>query len=673
MNEDFRRRVERNTVLRCQNALSPLFEAVMNSIDAIREANPASGKIIIQVERDRSQPNLDDSHPEAYPVKSFTVRDNGIGVTDAHFEAFGTADTAFRADQGGKGLGRFLWLKAFDHAEITSSFAGRDGERYTRSFKLCLTAKGIEDPHLETAETGASIGTEVRLCDYRLDYQKEVPKSAEAISKRIIEHFLQYFVLGQMPPIIILDTDEAHNLQDIFAREVLDRTQSRCSFLASGQLLEITHFLVRPSFQGSHSLYFCSENKMVLSRSLAGRIANLSGAIRDDGASLMYAGYVSGRYLDTCSNPERTAFQIPAEDSAFGPGWETLFREAVSQADLFLRPYTQPIKESKEDRIRAFTQNTAPQFRPVVKHRRDLVDTIAPNVSDDKLDQELDRINQIYETVLRARSAEILQSLQAGTEDWGAFKEKYGIFIQEWNEAGISKLAQHVVHRKATIDFFKASLRRNPQSGKYCLEEAIHQIIFPLQHTSDDLSADQMNLWMIDEKLSFHYYLASNLQFSQQDGVISLPSGGGKKPDIIIYNNPSALVSEEEPFSSVTILEFKRPLRNDYTEEDNPIRQVYEYAQRLKSGRALDRHGRPIPFRPGTPIYAYVLCDPSATLTKQIEFMEELKPTPDGLGWVGYHSKFGVWIEVVTFAKLISDAEKRNASLFDQLNIPRQP
>lgn len=180
-----------------------------------------------------------------------------------------------------------------------------------------------------------------------------------------------------------------------------------------------------------------------------------------------------------------------------------------------------------------------------------------------------------------------------------------------------------------------------------------------------------MNLWLIDEKLSFHYYLASNLQFSQQSTVVSVCDGSGKKPDIIIYNNPSALVSEEQPFSSVTILEFKRPLRDNYTDEENPILQVYEYAQKLQSGKSLDRHGRPIQWRPGTPIYAYVLCDISTTLLAQIQDRDELKAMPDGQGFVGYHSKFGVWIEIIPFDKLVADAEKRNASLFDQLNIPR--
>ena len=98
---------------------------------------------------------------------------------------------------------------------------------------------------------------------------------------------------------------------------------------------------------------------------------------------------------------------------------------------------------------------------------------------------------------------------------------------------------------------------------------------------------------------------------------------------------------------------------------------MYEYAQKLKSGQALDRHGRPIPWRQGTPIFAYVLCDPTPALLKQINERDEIRAMPDGLGHVGYHSKYGVWIEIIPFDKLVADAEKSNASLFDQLNIPR--
>ena len=40
------------------------------------------------------------------------------------------------------------------------------------------------------------------------------------------------------------------------------------------------------------------------------------------------------------------------------------------------------------------------------------------------------------------------------------------------------------------------------EDGRYPLEESVHQIIFPLRQTSDDIRSDRMNLWIIDEKLA---------------------------------------------------------------------------------------------------------------------------------------------------------------------------
>ena len=51
--------------------------------------------------------------------------DNGSGFNDANYESFQIMDTQYKQDLGGKGLGRFSWLKAFDQVEIDSHY--RDG------------------------------------------------------------------------------------------------------------------------------------------------------------------------------------------------------------------------------------------------------------------------------------------------------------------------------------------------------------------------------------------------------------------------------------------------------------------------------------------------------------------------------------------------------------------
>jgi hypothetical protein len=110
----------RQTSLPAWKPLLPLFEAIMNSIQAIQQAAlPASveGRIVVEVERDQSL--FKDELP---PVVGFTIRDNGIGLDDNNFDSFNTAFSPHKLRLGGKGLGRFTWLKAFDCALIVSIF-----------------------------------------------------------------------------------------------------------------------------------------------------------------------------------------------------------------------------------------------------------------------------------------------------------------------------------------------------------------------------------------------------------------------------------------------------------------------------------------------------------------------------------------------------------------------
>ena len=64
------------------------------------------------------QGNLDDDKPG--PIEAFIVTDTGVGFTDTNYDSFQTVDSPYKAAHGGKGLGRFLWLKAFLRVEIES-------------------------------------------------------------------------------------------------------------------------------------------------------------------------------------------------------------------------------------------------------------------------------------------------------------------------------------------------------------------------------------------------------------------------------------------------------------------------------------------------------------------------------------------------------------------------
>ena len=110
----------RQTALPKWKPLLPLFEAVINSFQAIKDANlPAStsGRVTIEVERERA---LFDE--ENAPIIGFSIVDDGIGLDDYNFDLFNTAFSSKKEAIGGKGLGRFTWLKAFNLVHIRSVF-----------------------------------------------------------------------------------------------------------------------------------------------------------------------------------------------------------------------------------------------------------------------------------------------------------------------------------------------------------------------------------------------------------------------------------------------------------------------------------------------------------------------------------------------------------------------
>jgi hypothetical protein len=660
----------KHTQLLHSDALLPLFEAIINSIHSINELKARQhGVIHVRISRDHTQEALsfdNASKSSLLPIKSFAIEDNGVGFTDVNFKSFGTADSQQKSSIGGKGVGRFLWLKAFDHAQVVSTYTSDDGNSYKRTFSLRLSPRGVED-HANTVSSERERKTVVELCEIRSEYREGLPHNAETIAKKIVEHCLEYFVLGTAPYIHIHDSDSdtVISLNELFEEQIRG-TSSRGEFKALRRHFNIHNLRVSPSYQSTHRLYFCADDRSVKSINLAGRVPDLPGSLREDsGRPFVYAGYISGQYLDESVNSERTDFVIPIEDTLGGsPGWTTLLQNAIDAASTFLSTYTTSVRTAKEQQIAEFVRYKAPQYRAVVKHRKDLVDRIPPDLPEEKLDLELYKIDKVYETDLREKVNSILTSLQGEPDDWEKFRDKYSRFLEEWNESGIAKLARHMVHRKATLDFLKASLKVS-DSGKYRLENSIHQIIFPLKKTSDDVRPEQMNLWILDEKLAYHYYLASDIRFDKQE--INLPSAD--RADIIIFNGTAAFVNDSPPFSSIVLIEFKRPVRDDYTDEDNPIVQIYGYTELIKSGKAKDRAGRPILIKPETPIYAYLICDLTPTLARQAKFAS-LSPTPDGLGYFGFNPQLGVLVEIMSFDKLVSDAERRNAAHFDQLNLP---
>jgi hypothetical protein len=122
------------------------------------------------------------------------------------------------------------------------------------------------------------------------------------------------------------------------------------------------------------------------------------------------------------------------------------------------------------------------------------------------------------------------------------------------------------------------------------------------------------------------------------------------------------------PFTSITIIEFKRPQRNDYSEKENPFNQIADYIRAIKKGKVNYATGMAMPIPPNLPFYCYIICDLKPNLVRWAENID-LQRTPDGLGFFGYRRHFNAYFEVISYEKLISDAEKRNQAFFEKLGL----
>ena len=109
--------------------LIPLFEAIVNSIYAIEERQEKEnfdGYIKVEIIREpQAVVQIDGIDSSINDIIGFNVTDNGIGLDENNMRSFLQSDSTYRAEKGGKGVGRFAWLKAFEQTEIESVFKYR--------------------------------------------------------------------------------------------------------------------------------------------------------------------------------------------------------------------------------------------------------------------------------------------------------------------------------------------------------------------------------------------------------------------------------------------------------------------------------------------------------------------------------------------------------------------
>ena len=461
------------------NSLLPLFEAIVNSIHATKDSGIQNGLIQIELIRDNRQLLIDNKDFDFRPIRNIKIIDNGIGFNEENYTSFQTANSIHKSKIGGKGVGRFVWLKAFKSVEIESIY--KEEEQFQRTFKFDEANFGISN-HINKKVKNKSRYTTVSLIELRTKFREAFPKELELIVEKVIRHCLDYFVLKNCPTITIKDinNDSEIILNDIYKKCIQKIKSSRIDVKDYSFDLDVYKVL---KIKTKHLIHYCANNREVYSKPLSNDIPELNRKIvTDDDNEFYIHAYIKGKYLDEIVNSERTGFNFPIIDEN-----NIEFNEEISEDYLkkyvlagienSISVFLKQVRENKLDKIRKYVEKKAPQYRPLFKYRKKQLERL-PILSEGKLEIELFKILHSLEVELKKEGRSILQKIKTN-EDYEKYEKEYSKYIEKVIDVGNTNLSKYILHRRVVLSLLEKNLRKN-KLGKFAKESAIHKLIFPL-------------------------------------------------------------------------------------------------------------------------------------------------------------------------------------------------
>lgn len=650
------------------NIYTPLVELVVNAIQAIDAKDIESGSVEIEVLRNGQADVID----RLEDVDGFVVKDNGIGFTKSNRDAFDTLYTEQKIADGGKGFGRFTCLKYFDRVKVSSTFA--EGDVFLdRSFRMGLDTDIIVDEKVEPSQAQAT-GATVEISGIKS--VRFPDKKLETISRVVVERLLPYFVDKERicPRVVIRDANkpsDSVSLNDYLGKEnsqIVEMKVDEGTFSLSAnedeKTFQVRVFKFFAPRTAKSKVSLVAHRREVTDNPLESYIPEFAeeffepGPDQDlaKGRNFVIKAYVFGDYLNDNVSLERGEFRFQTDpDLLNGVSQKDIEQKAAEIVQSVVGAEIAERKRRKEVRISEYVTNDAPWHRVLANE----VDFNALPMRPSNQDIELHLQKKKYEKEIATRT-QVTALLNSENPD--ELGEKISQLIESISDNSKNDLIHYVSMRKCVLDLFSKSLEIGAD-GKHKSEGEVHDIIMQRKKDSDEIDFDAHNLWMLDERLNFSAYISSEKPINKANG---------DRTDITIFNNRVAFRGENEASNPITIFEFKKPQRDDFanpSSKDDPVQQIVRYVNQIRDGKFKTPKNRDILVNANTPFYGYVVCDLTKKVADWLEREKDFTPMPDGLGWFRWFGNISLYMEVISWTKMLRDAEMRNKIFFNKLGI----
>lgn len=577
--------------------LLPVLEAISNAMDGIHELFGDRAK-------DKGDIRITFKNPTNPATIKIEVSDNGIGLNESNYTNFKTPFTGHKLTQKGRGFGRFIAFKVFDDITYSSRYADFFDQHKERTFRFDLGEKE-EIISLSETPTFQDTGLAVSFAKPHKQWHQLIRNLDQAlVLDEIGAHFLPYFLYRWLPKITVqFDDEPATNITSHFKNIFVesDKGTIRCEIDGTEETLDYSLTRIEKTrLYKSHCLLFSAADRIV---GFPRDLTNKLGAphfVDEEGKRYIVIAVVRGEAFETRLNDARTNIGVSPktiEDIVNKISAVIQSRES-DQIERIKRDQSTELVDALRDNpilrlgLRGKTVGEYVAHSPNSWRKEEFISDLA--IERYRAAQDLDRQ---------------IEMAANNPADYGhRIKELVGKVDEGKKEA----LAEYVIHRKSIISLIESARRYN-DDGKIAPEDSIHQLIFRRFGDNTNTRFFEHNLWMIDDTLAFMPYISSDRSNHGRGRKL-----GDKVTDLLFFDD--SMILGDEDGTSLIIVEFKKPGRNDYKFGKNgsdPILQVMETLDKAMADGGIQRDdGSHLSFKTVVKRFAFVIADLTPTLVK---------------------------------------------------------
>ena len=492
--------------------LLPVFEAVHDALDAIVERG-TQGTVSIHVKR---LPAETDGSRGA-PFK-FVVKDDGIGLDDDNTAGFDVLSSARKRLAAEKDVAGSLTFASSTRSPSRAISTGK-GSAISAHSGFASTPGVSYAWHSDLR----SVGTTLTLSTMSPDFAKYVPRDSAILAREFITHFLP--VLLALPgPAIILDDGKAEDLAALVKNELFVSSEAD-PFSIGDRTFDLQHVRLRPRRGLRHRLVMAAAAREVDGVDLEKHIPTLSPKpleATDTDEGYLVFGIVQGDYLNEIADPHRLSFRDDTDaDNTSSDGAGERRPTCLATPCLSPRSDEQRSTEFGKDHHPARAGGQGPNG---CDHRLPPRDGMGYHFLRGRIPDLAEKLRSTEDHVIEAalhqaayeersdRRTKVEQLLKATPKEKSekTYFDRWHAIVSDLSDEAKSDLADYVAHRRAIIDLAE-DLLRTTHEGTYRREEILHSILFPKGKQSGEVGYEQQNLWLVDERLSFHEHLFSDV------------------------------------------------------------------------------------------------------------------------------------------------------------------